>query len=277
MNTEYTWISGGVTAANGFKASGIHCGLRKNIDRLDLALIYSEKKCAAAGVFTKNKVFAAPVGISKQHLQSGYAQAIICNSGNANTCTEDGYDKATATCTALAAALSIPEDNVLVASTGVIGQPLPVEYILNGISELTNQLDQTVEASDRAARAIMTTDTKKKEFAMSYKHGNTTITLGGICKGSGMIEPNMATMLGFITTDINISPEILSSALKKIIPDTFNMISVDGDTSTNDSVIILASGMCGNTAITSTTDDGYSEFENALRKLCTEMLSLIHI
>ena len=267
-------IAGGVIAPLGFKASGIHCGLRKNKSRRDLALIFAECDCTAAGVFTQNKVFAAPVGVSRAHISNGKARAIICNSGNANTCNADGYDKANATCKTLAEKLGISEDDVIVASTGVIGVPLPVETILDGIPPLVDSLERSISAGSDAATAIMTTDTRVKEYAVSFNIGNKTVKLGGICKGSGMIEPNMATMLGFITTDIAITPEMLSLALKYVIKDTFNMVSVDGDTSTNDMVTMLASGLAGNAVIDS-EDDNYTSFRDALMYMCTMMCMAI--
>lgn len=267
-------IFGGVTAPSGFQASGIHCGLRKNKSKLDLALIYSDKKCAAAGVFTTNRVFAAPVGVSKQHLTDGYAQAIICNSGNANTCNADGYEKANLTCKTLADKLNILESDVIIASTGVIGVPLPVEPILDGIPELVNILDSTPEAGEMAALAIMTTDTKKKEYAVEYTLNGKTIRVGGICKGSGMIQPNMATMLAFVTTDADITSDMLKQALSEVVPVTFNMVSVDGDTSTNDSLIIMASGYAGNDLI-SEKSESYNVFVSALKIICTKMAKSI--
>lgn len=274
MTMEFEKIQGGVTAPSGFRASGIHCGLRKNKSKSDLALIYSDVLCSAAGMFTTNRVFAAPVGVTRSHLKDGRAQAIICNSSNANTCNEDGYEKANATCDALAQALGIQPENVIVASTGVIGVPLPLEPILNGIPVLVNKLGNTPESSEAAAVAIMTTDTKKKEYALAYTFDGVKIRLGGICKGSGMIQPNMATMLGFITTDAAISPEMLSAALHTVIPDTFNMVSVDGDTSTNDMVTILASGGAGNPEITE-AGGAYDAFVQALRCLCLDMCRAI--
>ncbi len=265
---------GGVTAPLGFKASGVHCGLRKNKSKRDLAMVYAECDCSVAGVFTTNKVFAAPVGVTREHIKNGHARAIICNSGNANTCNSDGYDKANATCRAVADALGISEDDVIVASTGVIGVPLPLEPILSGIPELAKSLERSISAAENAATAIMTTDTKKKEFAISYNYGGNVIRLGGMCKGSGMIEPNMATMLGFITTDAAIEPELLQCALSGVIADTFNMISVDGDTSTNDMVTVLASGKSNMPAITE-EDGAYEAFESALRYLCTKMCTAI--
>ncbi|MBQ4576031.1 MAG: bifunctional glutamate N-acetyltransferase/amino-acid acetyltransferase ArgJ [Clostridia bacterium] len=265
---------GGITAPAGFRASGIHCGLRKNAERRDIALIVADKTCSAAGVYTTNKVFAAPVGVTRAHLAGGKARAVICNSGNANACNADGYDKANATCKALAEELGIAEEEVIVASTGVIGVPLPLEPILTGIPKLHAELDITAEASDLAATAIMTTDLKKKEYCFSYEFNGTTIKMGGICKGSGMIHPQMGTMLGFITTDAAISAELLDRALKAAIADTFNMVSVDGDTSTNDMVTVLASGLSGAAEITG-EGEAYDAFCAALNTLCRTMAMAI--
>ncbi len=270
-NVNLTEIAGGVCAADGFSAYGIHCGLRKNTSKLDLALIKSDVKCAAAGVYTTNKVFAAPVGVTRAHLEDGYAQAIICNSGNANACTPDGYEKANATCAALSSALGIPESDVIVASTGVIGQSLDTSPIIAGIPTLIENLSATADGSDKAALAIMTTDLKKKEYAFSFEIGGKTVKIGGICKGSGMIHPNMGTMLCFITTDCAIAPSALKSALKSAIHTTFNMVSVDGDTSTNDMVTVLASAKAGNTMIEGTDSEGYAEFASALHALSMKM------
>ena len=266
-----TPIPGGVCAAAGFRAYGIHCGVRKNTAKLDLALILADKVCTAAGVFTKNKVFAAPVGVSRAHLASGTAQAVICNSGNANACTSDGYETAEATCAALAEALGIPADDVIVASTGVIGVSLNPAPILAGIPTLIEGAAATAEGSDRAANAIMTTDTKKKEFSYSFELGGKTVKLGGVCKGSGMIHPNMGTMLCFITTDCAISSDALHAALLESVKDTFNMVSVDGDTSTNDSCVVLASGLAGNEFICCPECAGYAEFRDALKTLCRDL------
>lgn len=273
-NYEITPIEGGVCAASGFRAAGIHSGFRKNKNKLDLALIVADTLCNAAGTYTKNKVFAAPVGVTRAHLQNGKARAVICNSGNANTCNSDGYDKAEKTCAMLAEALSIDADDIIVASTGVIGVPLPIEPFVNGIPKLVAELDATVEAADHAACAIMTTDTKKKEFAYSTTIGGKTVKIGGICKGSGMICPNMATMLSFITTDAAISSEMLQKALSDVICSTFNMVSVDGDTSTNDMVTVLASGMAGNTEITSDGED-FEIFKAALTAICRRLAMAI--
>ncbi len=267
-------ISGGITAPRGFRAAGIHCGLRKSKSRKDLALIYAEHPCSAAGVYTTNRVFAAPVGVTRAHLSNGIAQAVICNSGNANTCNSDGYEKANLTCRTLAGALGIKEEDIIVASTGVIGVPLPIEPIIEGIPVLTEALEDTEEASESAAVAIMTTDTRKKEFSFVFDIDGTEVRIGGICKGSGMIEPNMATMLGFLTTDANISPEQLSRALTDVIPNTFNMVSVDGDTSTNDMVCILASGEAKNQEICG-EGKAYDAFRTALEHVCRTMAKAI--
>lgn len=267
-------IEGGICAAKGFTAAGMHCGIRKNTSKNDIALIFADAPCAAAGVYTQNKVFAAPVGVTRSHLANGYAQAVICNSGNANTCNSDGYDKANATCLALASKLGIASEDVIVASTGVIGMPLPLDPILSAIELLVHNLASSAAASDAAARAIMTTDTKKKEFSYSFDLHGATVSLGGICKGSGMIEPNMATMLGFITTDISITPDLLHKALKFAIGDTFNMVSVDRDTSTNDMVTVLASGKAGNPLIDA-ENEAFECFREALFLLCREMAMAI--
>ena len=266
--TQIKPIAGGVCAAAGFKAAGVHAGFRKNKDKLDLAMIVADDLCNAAGVFTTNKVFAAPVGVTRAHLKNGKARAIICNSGNANACVTDGYDKAERTCSAVAQKLGCYQDEVIVASTGVIGVPLPFSPIEDGIPELLKKLDNSPAGSDLAANAIMTTDTKKKEFAFEFDLEGTTIHLGGICKGSGMIQPNMATMLCFITTDAAISPGMLRAVLGDVIGDTFNMVSVDGDTSTNDMVTIMASGRAGNPEINVPGRD-YNAFKEALKELCT--------
>ena len=266
--TQIKPIAGGVCAAAGFKAAGVHAGFRKNKDKLDLALIVADDLCNAAGVFTTNKVFAAPVGVTRAHLKNGKARAIICNSGNANACVTDGYDKAERTCSAVAQKLGCYQDEIIVASTGVIGVPLPFSPIEDGIPELLKKLDNLPAGSDLAANAIMTTDTKKKEFAFEFDLDGTTIHIGGICKGSGMIQPNMATMLCFITTDAAVSPGMLRAALGDVIGETFNMVSVDGDTSTNDMVTIMASGRAGNPEINVPGRD-YNVFKDALKELCT--------
>ena len=240
-------IAGGVCAAKGFTASGVHCRIRKNKSKRDIALIYSEKRASAASVYTTNLVKGAPLLVTKAHLQDGYAQAIICNSGNANTCNANGIEIAEETCCLLASALHIPAGDVVVASTGVIGLPLDIEPIQRGIPML---IDALGDHSQQAAEGIMTTDTKIKEIAVRFSVAGKECVIGGIAKGSGMIHPNMATMLVFITTDCAISPAMLQKALSSDIADTFNMVSVDGDTSTNDMVTVLANGMAGNPEIT---------------------------
>ena len=239
-------IEGGVCAAKGFQAAGIHCGIRKNKTKKDLALIYSEKKATAAAVYTTNLVKGAPLLVTKKHLADGMAQAILCNSGNANTCNADGVEIAEKMCALLAAQLPVSPDDVVIASTGVIGQPLDIAPIAAGMPPLVAALG---DHSAAAAQGIMTTDTKQKEIAVEFTVGGVPCRLGGIAKGSGMIHPNMATMLVFLTTDCAISAEMLQKALSGDVENTFNMVSVDGDTSTNDMVTILANGAAGNAEI----------------------------
>ena len=275
MNITYTTIPGGVCAAKGFKAYGVHAGFRKNTAKLDLAMILADTVCNAAGVFTRNKVFAAPVGVTRAHLEGGKARVVICNSGNANACTPDGYDTANASCKAVAEMVGCAETEVIVASTGVIGQTLPTAPLFSALPELVKIVEASEVGADLAANAIMTTDTKKKEFAVSYEFEGKTIRMGGMCKGSGMIHPNMGTMLGFITTDCAITSELLKKALTAAIDDTFNMVSVDGDTSTNDTVCVMASGMAGNEEITCACSDAFAAFSGALHQLCVLMASAI--
>lgn len=258
-------IEGGVTAAKGFLASGIHCGIRKNRSKADLALIYSDVPCAAAAVYTQNQVKGAPIAVTKKNIANGIAKATICNSGNANTCNADGWEKAQKMCDLVAAQLHIDPSDIIVASTGVIGQILPIEPIANGVAELVKALKK--DGSSDAAKAIMTTDTIEKEYALQIEIDGKTVTIGGIAKGSGMIHPNMATMLSFISTDAAITPELLQEALDHAIVDTFNMVSVDGDTSTNDMVSIMASGLAGNEKITE-KNSAYKVFESALFEVC---------
>ena len=253
-------IAGGVCAATGFSASGVHCGIRKNKTKRDLALIYSNVPASAAAVYTTNLVKGAPLVVTKQHLADGKAQAIICNSGNANTCNANGVAIAEQMSELLGQALHISPSDVVVASTGVIGQPLDIAPIAAGIPELVKCLGPH---SDEAAEGIMTTDTRRKEIAVSFTVGGKECKIGGICKGSGMIHPNMATMLVFITTDCAISPAMLQKALSTDIANTFNMVSVDGDTSTNDMVTVLANGLAGNAEITEEGAD-FTAFMQAL-------------
>ena len=260
-------ISGGVCAAKGFKANGIHCGKRKNKTKRDLSLIYSQKKANAAAVYTTNLVKGAPLKVTKMNIADGKASAIICNSGNANTCNANGIEIAEQTCDILAKELKIDNKDIVVASTGVIGQPLDIKPIENGIPELVKGLGNY---SDFAAEGIMTTDTKLKEVAVEFSIGGKTCKIGGIAKGSGMIHPNMATMLVFITTDCAISSEMLGKALSTDIQSTFNMVSVDGDTSTNDMVVVLANGMAENKEITADGDD-FNEFMKALNTVTVNL------
>ena len=265
-------IEGGVCAAKGFTANGIHCGIRKNRSKRDLALIYSEKAASAAAVYTTNLVKGAPLLVTKQHLQNGTAQAIICNSGNANTCNANGIEIAQQMSSLLGDALHISPEDVVVASTGVIGQPMEIAPIAAGIPSLIQGL--TDDGSDRAAEGIMTTDTVKKEVAVEFTLDGKPCRIGGIAKGSGMIHPNMATMLVFITTDAAISPALLQKALSSDIADTFNMVSVDGDTSTNDMVTVLANGMAGNQEITQENED-FAIFMKALNTVTVHLCRCI--
>ena len=265
-------IEGGVTAAQGFVAGGIHCGVRKNKSKPDLAMIYSEKPCAAAAVYTQNLVKGAPILVTQKNIADGTAKAVICNSGNANTCNADGEEKAQTMCDLAAQALGIEPQDVVVASTGVIGQVLPIEPIQAGIPELVKAL--SADGSHAAATAIMTTDTIAKEAAAEAEIGGKTVKVGGISKGSGMIHPNMATMLCFVTTDCAISPAMLDKAIHQVTEKTFNMISVDGDTSTNDTFAILANGAAGNPEITAPGPD-YDAFAEALEAVCRQLSKLM--
>ena len=265
-------ISGGVCAAKGFLANGIHCGIRKNKTKRDLALIFSEKKANAAAVYTTNLVKGAPLTVTKKHIADGFAQAVICNSGNANTCNANGIEIAEQMSDLLAAELKINSNDIVVASTGVIGQPLDIEPIKNGIPELVSGLCN--DKSEEAAEGIMTTDTRLKEIAVSFDIGGKECKIGGIAKGSGMIHPNMATMLVFITTDCNISTEMLKKALSSDIQNTFNMVSVDGDTSTNDMVTVLANGMAENEEIVA-EGEAFDTFMQALNTVTVHLCRLI--
>ncbi len=264
-------IEGGVCAAKGFTAAGVHCGIRKNKSKRDLALIYSSVPASAAAVYTTNLVKGAPLVVTKQHLSDGKAQAIICNSGNANTCNANGVEIAEQMSALLAQALPVQAEDVVVASTGVIGQPLDIAPIAAGIPMLVKELGDHSEA---AAEGIMTTDTKLKQLAVSFMAGGKECKLGGICKGSGMIHPNMATMLVFLTTDCAISPQMLQKALSTDVANTFNMVSVDGDTSTNDMVTILANGLAGNAEITCEGED-FTGFMQALNTVTVHLCRCI--
>ncbi len=266
-------IQGGVCAAKGFVASGVHAGIRKNRTKKDLALIYSKTRATCASVYTTNKVKGAPLTVTKNHIADGYAQVVICNSGNANTCNANGVEIAEQTCALLGAELGVSPLDIVVASTGVIGQPLDITPIQNAIPALVKGLGDN---SADAAEGIMTTDTKKKEIAVKFTVGGKECKIGGIAKGSGMIHPNMATMLVFITTDCKISSAMLQKALSSDIAETFNMVSVDGDTSTNDMVSVLANGEAGNAEITSEGED-FNAFMQALNTitvyLCRQIAS----
>ena len=262
---NYTYIEGSVTSAKGFTASGVHCGIRKNKSKRDLALIFCEKKCTAAAVYTTNLVKSSPITVTKQNLANGFAQAVICNSGNANTCNADGMEKAAEMCRLTAEELGISADDVIVGSTGVIGQVLPIEPIKDSMKQIVSELSK--DGAPNAAEAIMTTDTIPKEVAVQTTIAGKTVTIGGISKGSGMIHPNMATMLCFVTTDAAISAEMLQKAVKDAADKTFNMISIDGDTSTNDMLSVMASGLAENPEITEENED-YALFSEALTGVC---------
>ena len=265
-------IEGGVCAAQGFTAGGVHCGIRKNRSKRDLALIYSSVPATAAAVYTTNLVKGAPLVVTKRNIADGKAQCVICNSGNANTCNANGEEIAEETCALLGKKLGVSSKDVVVASTGVIGQPLDITPIKNGLDALVADLSE--DGCARAAEGIMTTDTVKKEVAVEFSVGGKTCKIGGIAKGSGMIHPNMATMLVFITTDCAISSEMLNKALKGDIRDTFNMISIDGDTSTNDMVVVLANGLAGNKEIVEEGED-FSVFMKALNTVNVSLCRMI--
>jgi glutamate N-acetyltransferase/amino-acid N-acetyltransferase len=265
-------IKGGVTAATGFKAGGIYSGIKNTSEKPDLALIVSEVPGNAAAVYTKNKVKAAHIAVTKRHLADGTAQAVLCNSGNANTCTPDGEEIAEKATQIAAECLGIKANDVLPAATGVIGVSLPIEPFENAMPELAGKLSNT--GSTDAARAIMTTDTYTKECAVQFEVGDTVCTLGGIAKGSGMIHINMGTMLSFITTDCAISKELVSKALHEEIADSYNQVSVDGDTSTNDTVVVIANGLAGNPEICE-TGEAYDSFCEALHTVSVELSKMI--
>ena len=271
--TEYRVIDGGVTAPQGFRAAGVHCGLRRS--RKDLALLVSDVPASVAGVFTMNKAQAAPILVDRIQLKrGGQCSAIVVNSGNANACTgERGLNDAWTMVHAVASALSIPADHVMVSSTGVIGQYLPMERVLAGIADAA--LSLAVDGACDAASAIMTTDTLQKEYAMTTTIGGQTVTIGAMAKGSGMIAPNMATMLAFVTTDLAIDSSLLAPALKRATERSFNRISVDGDTSTNDMAMVLANGLAGNPPISSAIDTRYDEFCAALEHVMIILAKMI--
>lgn len=261
----YKFIDGGVTSPQGFTAQGVCASIKpSNTTKRDLALIYCDTLCNSVAVFTKNLVKSDAITVTQKHLENGKAQAVIVNSGNANTCNADGYEKAEQMCEIAAKALSVKKDDVIVASTGVIGQVLPIEPIKKGVEMMQGSL--TKEGGTNAAEAIMTTDTVKKEMAMELILDGKKVTIGVIAKGSGMIHINMGTMLSFVTTDAAVSPQMLKDALLEAVEDSYNMVSVDGDTSTNDTLAILASGKAGNKEITEKNED-YKIFVSALSEL----------
>ena len=265
-------IEGDICTAKGFTASGVHCGIRKSRIKRDLALIYSEVPATTAAVYTTNLVKGAPLVVTKENISDGIAQAMICNSGNANTCNADGVEVAEAMCKLIADELKISPKDVVVASTGVIGQPLDITPIKNGIPQLVKELSK--DGGDNAAEGIMTTDTVKKQVAVQFEIGGKTCTIGAMAKGSGMIHPNMATMLVFITSDVAISKDMLKKALSTDITNTFNMLSIDGDTSTNDMVTVMANGMAGNPVIDKDGKD-FDIFMEALNTVNVHMCRMI--
>ena len=270
---KYKVIPGGVCAAKGFSASGVHAGFRANPNKLDLAIIKADVRCAAAGVYTTNKVYGAPIKVDRAHLVDGHAQAVLVNSGNANTCAANGVDLANECCALVAQQLGIAAEDVLPASTGVIGQPMTIDPFARGIPAAAARLQASAEGSSEAAKAIMTTDTYEKEYAIEFELAGKTCRLGAIGKGSGMIAPNMATMLAFYTTDAAVSPELLQKALRAVVPTTYNQMSVDLDTSTNDTLLLLASGLAGNEPVTAEGED-YDNFVAALTAIAEHMAAL---
>lgn len=269
-------IKGGITAAKGFKATGVNAGIKNKVKK-DMAMVTSKKPCVVAGTFTTNKVKAAPVKWD-QHVifEADYAQAVIVNSGVANACTgKEGYDNCEKLAKKVGEKLLLPTDSVLVMSTGVIGMQLPMEVMLAGVEKLVPMLGDTLDDGELAAEAIMTTDTRKKQVAVTVDVAGKKVTIGGMCKGAGMIHPNMATMLGFVTTDVKIEKPVLQKTLSEIISDTFNMISVDGDTSTNDTFVVMANGMAENETIKSMSGADYEAFREGLSYVCCELAKAI--
>ena len=270
----YTYVDGGVCAAKGFTANGLNCGLNPDKNKNDLGMVFSEVPCVAAGVYTQNKVKGAPVTVTKEHLKKSgnKAQAVIVNSKNANTCNADGIEKAEKISQLAADALGIDVNLVINASTGVIGQIIPIEPFEEHMKELADGL--TADGNDKAVNAIMTTDTVPKQYAVKFMLGDCECTVGGMAKGSGMIHPNMATTLNFITSDVAISSELIQKALSEIVKVTYNCLSIDGDTSTNDMVSIMANGLAGNTPITTENDD-YQTFKDALYEVLSNLTRML--
>lgn len=270
QNIQLTPVEGGICAPQGFSAAGVHCGIRRNHSKPDLAVIKADVRCTGAACYTTNKVYGAPITVDREHLADGYAQAIVVNSGNANTCAPNGVQLAKDVCALTARALGIAETDVLPSSTGVIGQAMSIEPFEAGVPDAVSKLDSSPAGSLAAATAIMTTDTHPKQAAVEFTLGGKVCRLGAIAKGSGMIHPNMATMLLFMTTDAAISHEVLQKALSEVVPATFNQISVDGDTSTNDTVLLLASGLAGNAPVAADSED-YAVFVAALTKVAEQL------
>jgi len=267
------FIEGGVCAPKGFKASGLHVGVKtSNANKKDLALIVSDKDCSAAAVYTKNVVKAAPLHVTKENLKNGKARAVFANSGNANACAPNGEAHAQSMCKSMAKELGINEDEVIVASTGVIGQELPINVVESGVAELCSQL--SYDGSEDAAAAIMTTDLTMKELAIEFEIEGKSVKIGGIAKGSGMIHPNMGTMLAFVTTDCAISPAMIQKALVNATNVSFNRVTVDGDSSTNDMLTVLANGLAGNSEITK-EGEAFDKFSEVLNTLCIELAKMI--
>ena len=269
----YDFAEGGVCAAKGFRANGIHCGLRRNTAKPDLALVLAEVPCRTAAVYTQNLVKGAPLTVTRKHIEDGFARAVIINSGNANTCNPDGEEKAETMCRLAADALNLSPEDVAVASTGIIGEPLPIAPIEIAVPELAKGLSR--EGHTAASQAILTTDTHAKEVAVTFPIGETMVTIGGMAKGSGMIHPNMATMLCFLTTDCAIDSRLLQLALSGVTDDTFNMVSVDGDTSTNDMALLLSSGLAGNPVIEDISSKEYQTFLNGLYAVLMNLSRMI--
>lgn len=273
-NNDFTYIEGGVCAAQGFTANGLNCGLNADPGKNDLGLVFSRTMCNVAAVYTQNKVKGAPILVTKKHLSAtgGKARGVIVNSKNANTCNADGVEKAERICELAAAELGIPADEMIVASTGVIGQPLPIEPFETHMKALAEGLSE--DGNGKAANAIMTTDTIKKEVAVRFELDGKTCTMGGMAKGSGMIHPNMATTLNFVTTDVKISSQMLQKALSEIVKVTYNCLSIDGDTSTNDMVSVMANGLAGNEEITG-EGEAFDLFKDALYQVLMNMTRML--
>lgn len=272
--SKFTFVDGGICAAKGYQANGLNCGLNPDKEKYDLCLYVSDEKCSAAAVYTQNKVKGAPILVTKDHLQKtgGKIKAVIANSKNANTCNADGYEKAERMCSLAADRLGIPADQVAVASTGVIGQILPIEPIEDHMDALASGL--SYEGNQKAAYAIMTTDTRMKEVAVQFTVGGHLCTMGGMAKGSGMIHPNMATTLNFVTTDCAVSPDMIQKALSEVVKVTYNCLSVDGDTSTNDMVLVMANGLAGNDEIQE-EGEGFAVFRDALYLVMMHMTRML--